>query len=190
MDLDRLPRNPDPITEEGIRRAAVLIPVIDTAGRIQLLFTKRAEWLTRHPGQMSFPGGTREPTDADSFETALREAREEVGIRSNETNLVGRLSDIRTISGFAVTPIVAQVPDRAYEPDGGEIVEAVVLPLEEFLDPDNFERKWRPGPSGVKEPVEFFYVDGYTVWGATGRLVAQLLEQTTDWSLSEEPATR
>lgn len=186
MDLDRLPDESAPVESEDVHRAAVLVPVIERRSGPHLLFTRRADWLSRHPGQMSFPGGAREPEDAGPVETARREADEEVGLRPAEADVVGRLPAILTVSGFAVTPIVARVPDRTYEPDGEEVVEVVILPVEGFLDPENHEREWRTGPLGDEEPVEYFHVDGYTVWGATGRLVTDLLERTTDWELSEQ----
>ena len=185
MDLDRLADEAEPVDPAGLRQAAVLVPVIERRDDRYLLFTKRAETLSRHPGQMSFPGGATEPEDTGAIGTALREAEEEAGIRPTEADVVGQLSPITTVSDFSVSPIVARVPDRDFVPDGVEIVEVAVLPVRAFLTADNHEREWRMGPDGSPRPVEYFSVDGYTVWGATGRLVAQLLEQTTDWEPPE-----
>ncbi|MFC7080913.1 NUDIX hydrolase [Halorussus caseinilyticus] len=165
--------------------AAVLAPVVERAGDHYLLFTKRADHLGEHAGQMSFPGGGREPSDADLRATALREAEEEIGLRAEEADVIGRLDDIRTTSRYAVTPYVATVPDREYVPDEREVAEIAVLPVAEFLNPDNYESERREHPQYGEAVVHFFHVGGYTVWGATARILVQLLELTTDWRAPE-----
>ena len=185
MDLDRAAEyDPREIPDEPYD-AAVLIPVIERDGEHYLLFTKRADHLGEHPGQMSFPGGGREPEDASIRETALREANEEIGLRAEEAEVVGQLDDIRTITEYAVTPFVARVPDRSYVPDAREVAEIAVLSLSGILDPDNYEYERREHPHYGDVVIHYFRVDGYTVWGATGRIVVDLLELTTDWRAPE-----
>jgi 8-oxo-dGTP pyrophosphatase MutT (NUDIX family) len=184
MDLGRVADH-DAVAITDVRReAAVLAPVLSRGGA-HLLFTKRADHLGEHPGQMSFPGGGREPSDATLRETALREAREEIGLRAPEAEIVGRLDDIHTVSDYAVRPVVARVPDRAYEPDEREVAEIAVLPVEGLLDPDNYESERRTHPAVGEVRVHFFRVGGYTVWGATARILVQLLELTTGWRAPE-----
>jgi 8-oxo-dGTP pyrophosphatase MutT (NUDIX family) len=181
MDLDRVAgREPSTVDDEE-RDAAVLVPVVARESGPHLLFTKRADHLGEHPGQMSFPGGGREPSDADLRATALREANEEIGLEAGETTFVGQLDDIRTVTGYAVTPFVARIPDRAYEPDEREVAEIAVLPMAGLTDEANYEAERREHPRYGESVIHFFHVDGYTVWGATGRIVVQLLELTTDW---------
>ena len=146
-----------------------------------LLFTKRADHLGEHPGQMSFPGGGHEPRDATLRETALREAREEIGLLPREADIVSRIDDIHTVSRYAVRPFAARVPDRAYEPDEREVAEIAVLPVSELVNPANYESERRTHPEFGDVRVHFFHVGGYTVWGATAKILAQLLELTTDW---------
>ncbi|GAA0662053.1 NUDIX hydrolase [Natronoarchaeum mannanilyticum] len=185
MDLDRAAEyEPREIPDEPYD-AAVLIPVIEREGEHYLLFTKRADHLGEHPGQMSFPGGGREPEDASIRETALREANEEIALESHEADVIGQLDDIRTITEYAVTPFVARVPDRTYVPDEREVAEIAVLPLSGILDPDNYEYERRDHPYYGDVVIHYFRVDGYTVWGATGRIVVDLLELTTDWRAPE-----
>lgn len=185
MDVDRLDdRTPRRVEGDG-RAAAVLVPIIDRNRHGSLLFTKRSELLGDHPGQMSFPGGGREPGDNDLYETALREADEEIGLKSKEVDTIGRLDEIRTVSEYVVTPFVVRIPDREYTPDGHEVVEVTILPVRALCEPVNYERVWRTRPDGTGRWVHYFRVDGYTVWGATGRILAQLLELTTDWQPSE-----
>jgi len=159
--------------------------VIEREGEHYLLFTKRADHLGEHPGQMSFPGGGREPEDASIRETALREANEEIALEADEADVIGQLDDIRTITEYAVTPFVARVPDRTYVPDEREVAEIAVLSLSGILDPDNYEYERREHPYYGDVVIHYFRVDGYTVWGATGRIVVDLLELTTDWRAPE-----
>ncbi|AXR79246.1 NUDIX hydrolase [Natrarchaeobaculum sulfurireducens] len=166
--------------------AAVLAPIVDRDGEDHLLFTRRADHLGEHPGQMSFPGGGAEPTDDTLLATALREASEEIGLEPDEAEVVGQLDDIRTVTEYAVTPFVAHVPDREYERDDSEVAEIVTLPLSGLLDPDNFEYERRDHPYYGDIVVHYFHVDGYTVWGATGRILVQLLELTTDFEPPEK----
>ncbi|MCU4925322.1 CoA pyrophosphatase [Halobacteria archaeon AArc-dxtr1] len=164
--------------------AAVLAPVIDRNGEDYLLFTKRAEHLGEHPGQMSFPGGGTEPTDETLLDTALREANEEIALDPAAADPVGRLDDIRTVSEYAVTPFAARIPDRTYDPDEREVAEIVVLPVSALLDPENYTSERRTHPEYGEILVHYFRVNGYTVWGATGQILVQLLSLTTPF----EPA--
>ena len=169
-----------------VREAAVLAPVVERPEGYHLLFTRRADHLGEHAGQMSFPGGGREPVDADLLDTALREANEEIGLLPSEADPVGRVDDILTVTDYAVRPFVARVPDREYVPDEREVAEVAVLPVAKLIAPENYEHETREHPEYGEILVHYFHVDGYTVWGATGRILAQLLELTTDWS---RPAT-
>ncbi|KDE59231.1 NUDIX hydrolase [Halostagnicola sp. A56] len=166
--------------------AAVLAPVIDRDGEDYLLFTKRADHLGEHPGQMSFPGGGAEPVDDTILETGLREAREEIRLEAEEADVIGQLDDIRTVTEYAVTPFVVRVPDREYDPDEREVAEIAILPLSGLLDPDNYEYERRSHPAYGEAVVHYFHVDGYTVWGATGNILVQLLELAADF----EPGDR
>ncbi|PSP52512.1 coenzyme A pyrophosphatase [Halobacteriales archaeon QH_7_68_42] len=178
----------DAPAEEGVRDAAVLAPVLTRDGEGHVLFTKRTEHLTDHPGQMSFPGGGREPEDDDLLATALREASEEVGLDPAEAEVVGHLDDIRTVTDYRVRPFVGRVPDREYRPrDEDEVAEVAVLPVAGLVDPDNYESERRDHPHYGEIRLHFFRVGGYTVWGATANMLVQLLEWTTDWTRPPEP---
>ena len=186
MDLSRVVAFEPTTIEDEDHTAAVLAPVVERDGVPHLLFTKRADHLGEHPGQMSFPGGGREPADGTLFDTAVREAGEEIGLRPDEVELVGRLDDIRTVTRYAVTPFVARAPDRVYTPDDREVAEIAVLAVPDLTDLGNYESERREHPRYGEHRIHFFHVDGYTVWGATARILVQLLELTTDW---RAPAT-
>lgn len=170
----------------GDREAAVLVPVITRDDGEYLLFTKRADHLGEHPGQMSFPGGGREPADETLEATAKREAYEEIGLHPAEADVVGRLDDIPTVTNYSVRPFVARIPHREYTPDEGEVAEIAVLALDDLTDLSNYESERRDHPLRGSVRIHFFRVDGFTVWGATGRMLVQFLELATDWRMPEE----
>ena len=187
MDLQGVADHDPVAVTDGAREAAVLAPVVDRPDGEHLLFIKRADHLGEHPGQMSFPGGGCEPEDGDLAGTATREAREEVGLPPAAVEVVGRLDDIRTVTDYAVRPFVGRVPDRPYEPADDEVAETAVLPLSALTDPDNYDSERRDHPRHGEIRVHYFRAGGYTVWGATGRMLVQLLELATDWQVPAEP---
>jgi 8-oxo-dGTP pyrophosphatase MutT (NUDIX family) len=180
LDLAALRGHDPAVVDDERRQAAVFAPVLDRADGDHLLFIRRADHLGRHPGQMGFPGGGREPSDADLTATALREADEEVGLRADETEVVGRLDDVRTVSEYTVRPFVGRVPD------GREVAAVVALPVAGLVDRSNYESELRDHPHYGEIRLHFFHVDDHTVWGATGRMVVQLLELATDWTVPAE----
>ena len=186
MDLSGVRRHQATTVDDQEREAAVIAPVVDRDDEPSLLFTKRADHLSDHPGQMSFPGGGREPEDSDLWATALREADEEIGLESTEVDRVGRLDDIRTVTRYSVRPFVARVPAREYEPGDEEVAEIAILPLAELTDLANYESERRDHPYYGDIRLHFFYVRGYTVWGATARMLVQFLELATDWEMPPE----
>lgn len=187
MDLTGVSRHTPSAIADPQQDAAVLAPIIELDGAYSILFTKRAEHLGDHPGQMSFPGGGREPADADLAATALREANEEIGLRPADVELVGRIDDIETVTQYIVRPFVGRIPAQPYTPDASEVAEIVRLPVAALTDRENYESEHRDHPHYGPIRIHFFHVDGYTVWGATGRMLAQLLELTTDWTIPPEP---
>ena len=187
MDFDRVAAHDPVVVTDAEREAAVVAPIMPRSDGEAIVFTKRADHLTDHPGQMSFPGGGREPEDDDLLQTALREANEEIGLDPMAVNVVGRLDDIRTITHYSVRPFVARIPEREYLPTDEEVAEVVPLPVAELVDYANHESEHRDHPHYGEIRLHFFYVDGYTVWGATARMLVQLLELATDWRMPEEP---
>ncbi len=186
MDFQRVTAHEPATVTDQPQEAAVIVPVITARSEPAMLFTKRAEHLSDHPGQMSFPGGGREPDDESLEQTAKREAYEEVGLHPEEISMVGRLDDIRTITHYSVRPFVAEIPDRGYEPKDGEVAEIVMLPIVELTDLDNYESERRDHPHEGDIRLHYFHVNGYTVWGATANIFVQFLEFTTDWEIPPE----
>ena len=186
MNLTGVRRHTPSELADPEREAAVLAPVIRQGDREEILFTKRSEHLGDHPGQMSFPGGGRETEDADLEATALREAHEEIGLSPIEADVVGPIDDIETVTRYIVRPYVGVIPDRSYTPDEYEVAEIARLAVDDLTDLANYESEHRDHPEYGPIRIHFFHVEGYTVWGATGRMLAQLLELTTDWEIPPE----
>lgn len=198
MDLSRVARHdPDSVTDEE-REAGVLVAVVDPGNDAwphggvpedpHVLFIKRQDDLGEHAGQMSFPGGGREDFDPGLEGTALREANEEVGVEPANADVIGRLDDIRTVTRYAVRPFVARVPDADYRPrDTREVAEVAALSVEDLTDRANYDSERRDHPHYGDIRLHYFRVDGYTVWGATGRMLVQFLELATDWEMPPEP---
>ena len=154
-------------------RAAVLIPLVDRPEGLAVLFTQRSAQLTNHPGQVSFPGGRIEATDAGAWEAAVREAQEEIGLPGDRIHRVGYLHDHLVISGFVVTPVVAYVtPGFELRLDRTEVDDAFEAPLEFLLDRGNHVPTTRRigGQSFTSWDIPW---QGRRIWGATaGMLVS------------------
>jgi len=198
MDLSRVARHdPVAVTDEE-REAGVLVAVVDPGNGSwpqgappedpHVLFIKRQDDLGEHAGQMSFPGGGREAFDHDLEGTALREANEEIGVDPDGADVVGRLDDIRTVTGYAVRPFVARVPNGPYEPrDTREVAAVADLSVADLTDRTNYDSERRDHPHYGDIRLHYFRVDGYVVWGATARMLVQFLELAVGWEMPPEP---
>jgi 8-oxo-dGTP pyrophosphatase MutT (NUDIX family) len=157
------------------RRACVLVPLIRNAHGWSLLFTRRSENLASHSGQIAFPGGSVEGGESLE-EAAIREAHEEVGIPSNSVELIGRLDDLVTHSGFLVAPFVGVIHEPfAYVMQESEVVEVFEVPIEALLDIGNPEVRYVPFRNR-QFPAYFYKYEAYEIWGLTGRMVKAFLD--------------
>tara|TARA_R110002126_G_scaffold1677_1_gene9976 strand:+ start:228 stop:845 length:618 start_codon:yes stop_codon:yes gene_type:complete len=157
-----------------LRPAAVLAPLILHDGPPRLLFTERASHLLKHPGQISFPGGSLDPGDAGPAQAALREVEEEIGVGAEHVELVGRFESYETGTGFQITPFVGVLrPGYDLKPDPGEVASVFEAPFDFLMNPLNHQQR-----SGVWQGQERHYYampweDRY-IWGVTAGLLKSL----------------
>jgi len=157
------------------RRACVLIPLIRNAGGWSILFTRRAENLAAHGGQIAFPGGAVEG-DETFEDAALREAEEEVGIPRRHVELIGRLDDVVTHSGFLVAPFAGVIHEPIdYVMQESEVVEIFEVPIEALLDIRNPEVRYVPFRN-KRYPAYFYHHGPHEIWGLTGRMLKAFLD--------------
>ncbi len=162
--------------EGGLIPAAVLVPLILRPGGMTILLTRRADHLDDHAGQISFPGGRVEAADASVEETALREAHEELALARERVELMGRLDDYETGTGFCVSPVVGAVlPPLALEPDPREVAEFFEVPVEIVLDPSHHE-SYGHKKNGIVRRYHAIRHDGRLIWGVTAGILISLYE--------------
>lgn len=164
------------VDSESLIPAAVLLLLTNRRGP-HVVFAKRTEDVTHHKGQFSFPGGIVETWDGSRLETALREAKEEIGLPPSAVDILGTLDDTETrATQFVITPFVGMVSQPvSYIPDGKEIERVLEVPLAALLDPAIFRvEMWER--DGEVHPVYFYEYNGETIWGATARILKQFLD--------------
>ncbi len=160
----------------GLTLAAVLVPLVQRQQELTVLLTLRAEEMRDHAGQISFPGGHIEPGDRTPEAAALRETEEEIGLPPEQIEVVGRLDDYDTRTGFSVTPVVALVsPPLELRLDGHEVAETFEVPLAFFLDPANHERHSKELGGRMRTFHAIRYQNRY-IWGATAGILINLYE--------------
>lgn len=166
--------NPGWGISETLRDAAVLVPLIDRVEGLNLLLTQRTAHLAAHAGQIAFPGGRLEQTDADAIAAALRETEEEIGLPRHHIEIVGRLDDYLTRTGFRVAPVVGIVrPPFTTRPDPGEVADIFEVPLAFLLDPANRRRNFSEFRGAMRQFWSFPYGER-NIWGATAGMIVNL----------------
>ena len=164
----------DPVPDDA-RASAVLIVLWEDEAGAEVLLTKRSWQMRNHRGEISFPGGRLDPHETP-VDAALREAHEEVGLDPHSVEVLGELDHIATlVSRSYIVPVVARLDGApAVHPATVEVQRILHVPLAELCRPDTYRQElwWRPP---VEWPIHFFELDDETVWGATGRMLVQLL---------------
>lgn len=158
--------------------AAVLLLIHSHDGEPHVIFTERTNHVEHHKGQMCFPGGACDDGDDDCVQTAIRETHEEIGVLPEHVRVVGCLDDMLTVSNFRVTPIVAVLEAGApypYSINDNEVSRVIEVPLSFLLEEGNMELEVREH-QGREVLVPAFTYEGHRIWGATARMLHQLIE--------------
>jgi 8-oxo-dGTP pyrophosphatase MutT (NUDIX family) len=167
-------RRAETAAPEGSRRAAVLVPLFVRNGALWILLTRRTDTLEHHRGQIAFPGGAEEEGDDSLLATALRETEEEIGVAGDAVVPLGTLPTLTTVTDFYVAPFVGAIPHPyPFRPAESEIAELIEVPLRSLYDPGIREERLLPGRT---EPTLFYHSGPHVIWGATARILADLLE--------------
>lgn len=173
------PRFPPQFFNEIPQNAAVLVPFQRISGQWNILFTRRKSSLPEHSGQVAFPGGRADPGDGSAEETALREAKEEINLSSDDVEVLGRLHELQTISNYCVQPVVGVIPwPYEFKMAKEEVSRVFTIPLEWLADPNHHEIKLRELP-GLHSPVPVIYFDHYEgelLWGVSAEITLDLME--------------
>ena len=158
----------------GHKDAAVLVPLYRAP--LTAVFTERRADLSRHAGEISFPGGRQDHPEEDLRETALREAHEEIGLDPSGVELVGALPPVGTfVTGYRIFPFVGLIePGLTWRPQATEVEQVLEFALADLVQGHEMQRLIRKGVP-IKTPT--YTVDGHLVWGATARIVQSLLER-------------
>ena len=168
--------NPGMYPDKPLVGAAVLVPLLVHPTGMTVLLTLRTLHLADHAGQVSFPGGRVEPEDLDEVATALREAREEVGLAPDRVRLIGRLDTYVTRTGYRIAPVVGLIaPPIELQPDPDEVAEIFEVPLDFLIDPLNRRRDSRQ----FQGTERFFWAmrwERHYIWGATAGMLVNLAE--------------
>lgn len=161
------------------KMAAVLVPLLKEKDEWNLLFTRRADDLLDHKGEVSFPGGAVDIQDHDFIETALREAWEEIGLPSNKVTVLGTLHAFHTISNYFLKPVVSVLDwPVVLKNNPTEVSRTFCIPLNWLADQNNWQDKTRTLQNGeVISVIHYDLYEGEKLWGITARITQELLQQ-------------
>lgn len=176
LRLSPRPRAPGIAHEEEPRPGGVLLLLYPHRRHLHLVLTRRADTLSNHKGQISLPGGQRDPGETPEV-TALREVHEELGIAPDRVDVLGRLTPLYIPpSNYCIYPVVGYVAERpSFRPNPAEVADVIEVPVPALLNPDTVrEEEWTLRDESVRVP--YFAVAGHKVWGATAMVLAEFVE--------------
>jgi 8-oxo-dGTP pyrophosphatase MutT (NUDIX family) len=162
------------------RASAVLVPLVETDRGVSVVLTRRSDDLRNHRGEISFPGGRVEESES-IVEAALREAHEEISLAPDDVRIIGQLDPHATfVSNSLIVPMVGIVRGLPeFSAQASEVSRILVVPLRDLADESSYHNEWWESPRGTLN-IHFFLLDDETIWGATGRILRQLLDVICD----------
>ncbi len=167
-----------PISGRG-KQAAVLVPLIFNQNKWSILFTRRSDSVNDHKGQVSFPGGAIEPSDESPINAALREAEEEIGLKSEDVQVLGVLPPHESVTGYTIFPVIAKIKwPILLKINPVEVSRVFTIPLDWLIQRENFViRDWL-SPYGLRQGVVFYRpYNGEQLWGISARILLDFLEK-------------
>ena len=168
-------RTPRTLSGKHFRPAAVLVPIQERSDGDYLVLTQRAEMLNSHSGQVAFPGGKIDLQDRGPLEAALRESQEEIGIDPSHVRILGQLDQVTAASNFLVTPFVGLIPSPyEFSLNQNETTAVFSVPVSVLMDPRSLWVDTTRYPGW--DPIYHFQYQEWDIWGATAKIVKQLLE--------------
>ena len=169
--------SPNSVNSDGLIEAAVAILVYPKPDSLTIILNKRTDRVEHHKGEISFPGGGRDPEDDSILDTALRETREEMGIAPEDIEIIAQLDQVSTRSGFSITPFVGIIPpDYDFEVSNIEIAEVLEVPIESLFDTENQVEDDRVWGDEIPSKQYSYLYGSHIIWGATARIITQLLD--------------
>ena len=171
--------NPEqfPPTAEPLTPASVLVGLVEREAGLSVILTRRADTLRRHTGQVALPGGRRDPGET-AWQTALREAEEEIGLHPSHVTLAGQSTPYRTGTGYLITPVVGFVrPGFDLTPNPGEVADVFETPFGFLMDPANVEEHERTLPTGETRRFYAYTHENQFIWGATAGILRALYDR-------------
>ncbi len=154
--------------------SAVLVPIYEKDGQYHILFIKRTEWVEKHKGEISFPGGTYEAQDKTLLDTALRESAEEIDLKPDDAEVLGELDETSVKTNYIITPFLAAIPwPYEFRVDGRETEAIIEAPISALM---NIGRSRQELRGSEKVTVYQYDYQGRIIWGATARILAEFLD--------------
>ncbi|MFL5296589.1 MAG: NUDIX hydrolase [Phenylobacterium sp.] len=176
-DFDLTPGGWQGAVDGPLTPASVLVGLVEREAGLSVILTRRADTLRQHTGQVAFPGGRRDPGET-AWQTALREAEEEIGLHPSHVSLAGLSTPYRTGTGFLITPVVGFVtPGFTLEPNPHEVADIFETPFGFLMDPANLEEHERELPTGEKRRFYAYTHEDRFIWGATAGMLRALYDR-------------
>ncbi|MHA1786481.1 MAG: NUDIX hydrolase [Candidatus Helarchaeota archaeon] len=178
-------RKPLKISHPEFKLSAVLMPFFWEDDIIKILFTIRNRNLKHHKGEISFPGGKKEPNDKNLIDTALRETEEEIGIHRNQIEILGQVDDLFTITKYIITPFVGVIKGKfKIKTSDAEVFKVIKVPLSVFGENGQFQEEiWEQNETSY--PIFYYYWRRNVIWGATAYIMNQFMELIYDYQPSK-----
>ncbi len=173
------------VSDPSLTPASVMVLLYPKDGDYCVLLNKRSEQVEYHKGEISFPGGARDPEDRDSLETALRETEEEMGIQRRDITVLGEMDEVETRSRFKVNVYVGTIPyPHQFKPSAVEIAEVLEVPIGALRNPANLraETRWE---NGAPVTTHAYAHEGHLIFGATAKILQQFLQLLEDGQQTE-----